>query len=185
MRQLERLLGPDNLREGLRTYLKQFEFNNATWLDLVHLLDDRTSLDLAAWSRAWVEEAGRPTVRTELVVNQDRIQQLAFVEPDARWRQQIDVLLAIPSGPRSIPLELQSERSEVPAAVTLPRPKFVLPTGGGLAYGGFVLDDASRTFLLEHVPDIPDALTRGAAWVTLWDEMLDRRIRPSDLLELG
>src|SRR5881296_1773605 len=60
MRQLERILGPDRFQEGLRAYLKQFEFGNATWLDLVKLLDERTDIDLAEWSRAWVEEAGRP-----------------------------------------------------------------------------------------------------------------------------
>ena len=66
MRQLERLLGADALRDGLRVYLKQFAFGNATWLDLVRVLDERTDRDLAAWSRSWVEEAGRPSIRTEL-----------------------------------------------------------------------------------------------------------------------
>jgi aminopeptidase N len=55
MRQLERLLGVEALRDGLRAYLKQFEFGNATWLDLVRVLDERTDRDLAAWSRVWVE----------------------------------------------------------------------------------------------------------------------------------
>ena len=60
MRQLERLIGEDQMRDGLRAYLKGFEFGNATWLDLVRVLDDRTERDLAAWSKAWVEEPGRP-----------------------------------------------------------------------------------------------------------------------------
>src|SRR5438046_1936085 len=64
MRQLERLLGPDKLQEGLRVYLKEFQFGNATWLDLIKILDERTALDLTAWSHAWVEEAGRPSIRT-------------------------------------------------------------------------------------------------------------------------
>ena len=66
MRQLERLVGIDRFQEGLRVYLKRFEFGNATWLDLVHALNERTDRDLASWSRAWVEEAGRPFVRTDL-----------------------------------------------------------------------------------------------------------------------
>ena len=52
-------------------------------------------------------------------------------------------------------------------------PLFVLPNGGGLGYGLFVLDDGSRDYLLEHIEDIPDALTRGSAWVTLWDNLLE------------
>ncbi len=67
MRQLERILGGEAFQDGLRVYLKQFEFGNATWTDLVGVLDERTELDLVTWSRAWVEEAGRPSIRTELV----------------------------------------------------------------------------------------------------------------------
>ena len=57
----------------------------------------------------------------------------------------------------------------------------MLPNGGGLGYGLFVLDDGSRDYLLQHIEDVPDALTRGAAWVTLWDNLLDvaRRRRRS------
>jgi aminopeptidase N len=61
----------------------------------------------------------------------------------------------------------------------------VLPTGGGLAYGDFTLDPGSRAYLLQHLPELKDPLARGAAWTTLWEEMLDRRIRPADFLSLA
>jgi aminopeptidase N len=61
----------------------------------------------------------------------------------------------------------------------------VLPNGGGLGYGLFILDEASRTYLLEHIEEIPDALTRGSAWVTLWEQMLDGRIAPPALLDVA
>src|SRR5207244_11763669 len=59
MRQLERLIGADRLQSGLRSYLKQFQFGNATWLDLVRILNEPSDVGETAWSRAWVEEAGR------------------------------------------------------------------------------------------------------------------------------
>jgi hypothetical protein len=31
---------------------------------------------------------------------------------------------------------------------------------------------------------MPDPLTRGAAWVTLWEELLDQRVRPLDFVNL-
>ena len=64
----------------------------------------------------------------------------------------------------------------------LDRPLYVLPSGDGLGYGLFMLDDASRDYLLEHIEDIPDALIRGTAWVTLWDTLLERRVEASRLL---
>ena len=48
MRQLETLLGSDAFRDGLREYLKKYSFGNATWPDLIAILDGRTPEDLAA-----------------------------------------------------------------------------------------------------------------------------------------
>ena len=38
---------------------------------------------------------------------------------------------------------------------------------------------------MAHLPEVHDALTRGSAWVTLWDEMLDQRVPPDTLLDLA
>ena len=57
-------------------------------------------------------------------------------------------------------------------------PLFVLPNGAGLGYGLFVLDDASRALSARaRRGRLPDPLTRGSAWVTLWDNMLEARDR--------
>jgi aminopeptidase N len=192
MRQLERVLGAQRLQEGLRVYLKQFQFGNATWVDLVKLLDERTELDLAAWSHAWVEEGRRPSIRTEIERNsKGRAQRVAFVQSDPqegrslRWTQQMVVLLGTSAETQEIALDLQGEQVEVAAANALPRVDFVLPTGGGLAYGDFTLDDQSRSFLLKHLSDLKDPVARGAAWVTLWEELLDHRVRPGDFLDVA
>jgi aminopeptidase N len=47
-----------------------------------------------------------------------------------------------------------------------------------------VLDERSRGWLLTNLAAIPEPLTRGAALVTLWEEMLDGRVRPQALAEL-
>lgn len=185
MRQLERLVGEDGMRDGLRVYLKQFAFGNATWLDLVKVLDERSERDLAAWSRAWVEEGGRPTIRTEVQTRADgTIVRAAFAQSDAqagrnlRWTQQMQVAVGSSTQMRVVPVEVSGDRAEVPAESLGAETRFVLPTGAGLAYGGFVLDEVSRAYLLAHVHELKEPVVRGAAWVTLWDEVLDGRIRP-------
>ena len=65
MRQLERLVGESMLRDGLREYLATYQFANASWPELIEILDRNSPLDLQAWSRALVEEPGRPTVSVE------------------------------------------------------------------------------------------------------------------------
>ena len=80
MRQLETLVGADAFRDGLREYLHRFSFGNATWPDLIRLLDDRTPDDLAAWSHAWVDEDRRPVITTELACRK-RAHRQAGVHP--------------------------------------------------------------------------------------------------------
>ena len=183
MRQLELLLGADKLQAGLRTYLKQYQFGNATWLDLIKILNEHAALDLTSWSHAWVEEAGRPSVRTETGGGN-----IAFVQSDPEanrrlsWTEKMDVLVGSPGAPVSVPVELHDARTDLKTPASAPHSEFILPTGGGLAYGDFTLDDATRAFLLRRLPEFKDPLTRGAAWITLWEEMLDRRVQPGDFV---
>ena len=61
----------------------------------------------------------------------------------------------------------------------------MLPTGGGIGYGGFALDQASQAWLVANLPRVEDPLTRGAAWVTLWESMLDGSVPPAAMLDLA
>ena len=189
MRQLEMILGADSFRDGLRDYLNAHFFGTATWSDLIKVLDGRTSDDLEAWSHAWVDELGRPDVATELEIEQGRIARLAFVQKDPIprrelvWTQRMEVVLGYDDTIRRIPITLNSSRVDVTTARGLPAPRFVLPAGGGIAYGGFEIDPVTRDYLLHHLRDIPDALTRGSAMVTLWEDMLEGRARAADVVE--
>ncbi|HLH32740.1 MAG TPA: M1 family aminopeptidase [Terriglobia bacterium] len=184
MRQLELLLGPEELQNGLRSYLKEYQFGNATWLDLIKILNEHAKLDLNAWSHAWVEEAGRPSIQTE-ITGRD----VSFVQSDPqsgrslKWTEKLDVLVGPVSRMASIPVELANDRTQLKGLrAGGPAVDFILPTGGGLGYGDFTLDRETRAFLLQHLPEFKDPLTRGAAWVTLWEEMLDKRIQPMDFV---
>lgn len=190
MRHLEALLGPDNFRDGLREYLKRHAFANATWSDLITVLDARTPVDLEAWSRVWVDEPGRPTIRTELEVRDGRMTRLAFRQEDPRarglvWPQELRVAIGGSSGHEMITVDLKDPVIEVPTAIGRPAPRYVLPSAAGWAYGAFVLDRASLDYLTTSLPELDDPLTRGSAWVTLWDALLDGRVPPAAFLDLA
>ena len=192
MRHLEALLGEDNFRDGLREYLKAHAFANATWSDLIAILDARTPMDLAAWSQVWVDQPGRPIDRDE---SRDRsngtISRLAFRQRDPRGPQP-DLAAAAArrsSDPRSsrrpFNVELNGAEVEVPQAVGLPAPLYVLPNAGGWAYGDFLLDTDLARLPDTSLPEIDDPLTRGSAWVTLWDSLLERPGAAGDVPRSG
>jgi aminopeptidase N len=184
MRQLERVIGEQQLQQGLRGYLKRFEFGNATWSDLIAILDEKTDLNLYQWSEAWVSANGLPLITT--VRENPNITFVQSYPPESTrlWTQEAIVALGDAQRTTSVALQLTGERSSLKTPPDFTSPKFVLPTGGGLAYGDFTLDDQSRAYLLAHLPELKDPLMRGAAWVTLYEEMLDRRVSAADFMAL-
>lgn len=167
MRQLESLLGEDELREGLRDYLQTHAFANATWPDLIRILDHRTDTDLERWSRVWVTSAGRP----EFEVQMDGDGGLALLQHDPAgkgrvWPQRFTArrlsegifpLLKIDAGAALAPLP------EVPASAA----QAILFNADGMGYGLFPADPD-----LLGQWDILTPVERGSALVTLYERLL-------------
>jgi aminopeptidase N len=190
MRNLETLVGADAFRDGLRDYLHTYGFGNATWPDLISILDKQSDEHLVSWSHEWVDQPGRPTIRTEIGTANGRIASLAFTQTDPRkrgrlWNQRMAVTLGYATGNRTLPVRLAAARIRVPDASGLPAPLYVLANGKGVAYGQIQLDDGSRAYLLARLPEIDDALTRGSAWIALQDELLRGAVPPGGFLELA
>jgi aminopeptidase N len=187
MRQLELLLGEDAFRDGLREYLAAYAYGNADWTDLVERLDRRTPADLAAWSRAWVEEPGRPTIRTDLRMEGGTIASLVLRQEDPRgrpivWPARLRTLIQAGGRVHAVDVALDGREAVVAQAAGLPAPQWVLPDGRGLAYGFFDLDEGTRAYLVRELHALPDALTRGVAMVALWESMLEGDVAPSAVL---
>ncbi|MGE3274005.1 MAG: M1 family metallopeptidase [Vicinamibacterales bacterium] len=190
MRHLEGLMGEVPFRDGLREYLQAHKFGNATWPDLIRVLDTRTGTDLTAWSHVWVEEPGRPAIQTELTTAGGRIERLAFQQRDPwqrtlLWPQRLRVTLGYANRSETLPVALDGPEAVVAEARGKAAPLYVLPNGEGWGYGEFDLDAASLAYLERSLPDIADPLTRGAAWVTLWDALLDGQTAPSTFIDLS
>ncbi len=191
MQHLENLLGPDGFRDGLREYLRRYRFGNATWNDLVAILDRRTPRDLAAWSHVWVEEAGRPTLAAHLDYDgAGRISRLVVTQSDpARggrlWPQRLRVQLGWAGRARGFDIDLDGDSAVVADAAGLPAPEYVLPGAGALGYADFRLDPASRETLLRRLPELRDARVRAVAWLTLHDALLEGDVAPADFVDLG
>ncbi len=188
MRQLELLMGAEAFRDGLREYLKNHAFGNATWPDLVRVLDSRTPADLVAWSRAWVDEPGRPTIETDVQVQDGRVTRLALRQTDPRkrgllWPQRLAVVVATPRETKTFDVMLDAAEVAIPDAAGLAAPTWIVPAGAGLGYGSFVLDQPTMDRLSTGIADIRDPLTRGAALVAMWESMLDGRVTAATMLE--
>jgi len=190
MKHLERLMGVEPFRDGLREYLEAHRYGNATWPDLIALMDRRTEEDLEAWSRVWVNEAGRPTIETAVDGSGSELGSIEIRQSDPAqlgrlWNQRLDVFLGdVNGGGRTISVHLRDRTAVLEGVAGTAAAAFVLANGGGVGYGNFVLDAASQSHLLRSLPALDSARVRAAAWLSLWDAMLEGRVAPIDLIEL-
>ena len=188
---LERLTGEEALRDGLREYLEAHAYANASWTDLIAILDARTAEDLAAWSRTWVEESGRPRVEVALETDGDGIARLAVRQSDPAeegrlWNQRLDLRLGYDDGEsNTLAVHLRAAEAVVAEAAGLPAPDYVLANGAGLGYGLMALDTRTRDYLLAELPAIGEPLTRAIGWVSLWESLLEGGVGPEALIDLA
>ena len=185
MRQLERLMGPEAFRQGLQEYLKKYAHGNATWPDLIDILDARTPADLSAWNQVWVNRPGRPVFTYELNTAAGKITRLTLTQQaedgSARlWPQLFELLLMYPNGQtKELTVDMADRTVALPQAVGAPAPSFILFNSTGLGYGVFPV----ARQLPAQLPALPNPVARAAAYVNLYENMLNGQVlRPLALL---
>ncbi|MEJ2084323.1 MAG: M1 family aminopeptidase [Acidobacteriota bacterium] len=196
MKHLEILLGEQTFRSGIRDYLRNHRYANATWADLVEVFDSLTETDLQSWSRVWVDEPGRPTIETRIGIENDAVVDLRLHQTDAAgksriWVQPLEIWIdsaqqQIPPGSASrFPLQFDQAEVTVDGASGRPVPDLVIANGAGVGYGNFRLSAAYAAVLLRELPGYPDPMIRAVGWITLWDSMLDAGIAPREIVDLA
>ncbi len=187
MRQLEALMGASEFRDGLRSYLRKHSYANATWDDLIAALAPNAGFDLRKWSRVWIDEPGRPLIRTELRVADGRLQTLRLDARDPQalkrqWSQQLHVTLLCSGAARDLRADLQASSIDLTRDAGGCVPDAVLGGGQGWGYADFQFDEGSSRYLMQNLAAVKDPLTRAVAWSGLWESMLDGRVTPPALL---
>lgn len=190
MRQLERAMGPDAFRDGLRDYLRSYAGGNAGWPDLIGMLQKHTSVDLVAWNSVWVNGAGRPKFNYRLQTAGGRIKDLVISQAGedgtARvWPQIFAIALVYKDTIELLTVNSNSREAHVAAAVGKGEPECLLINADGLGYGLFPIDKRSLAWLSGGAggPAAPTALMRAGAYINLYENMLaGRGLTPRQLL---
>ncbi|MBO6575179.1 MAG: hypothetical protein JJ896_07185 [Rhodothermales bacterium] len=173
MRMLEQRIGEITFQDGIREYLERFAFGNATWPELIEILDARSPEDLASWSEAWVEEPGRPVVDVQIA---DGVLRFEESDPFGRgltWPQEHTAIVFSGDGAAAV---AAGEAAPEGAA-------FILPNAAGQGYADYRLGAAGAMALLEGAPRLEAPVDRGAAWLTLHDAVLNGTLSPVAFLE--
>lgn len=188
MRQMEKLLGEKSFRLAMKSYLTNFSGGNATWSDLIAILDLQTTKDLTAWSNVWIESSGMPFIDLEFNVTESLkeydVNQYDLTGDGRVWPQHFTVLFSYEDKDVEFPIYLDGAQHKIRRSPNTLTPQFMQMNSDGLGYGvfSFGLDYVKNEFLFHKarvdIPRMPGELRRGAAYVSLHEFLLYEGMNP-------
>src|SRR3954465_4332759 len=162
LRQLAFILGDEHFRGGLRIYLKEHQYGNGEWSDLVKAFERASGRSLEKWASAWIRRRGMPQVDVSWACNGGRVTRLSLTQKDVLneggvWPIATQILLSYANAsPMRIRAELSKPNCDVAESLTEPCPAFVSANDQDYAYGRFLLDAESRRAVENSISKIGD-----------------------------
>ncbi len=199
LKQLDFKLGNETFRNGLRLYLKQHAYANATWPDLIHAFTEAGGQGVQSWADAWILRRGMPEVTVEFTCTAGKLDHLTLSQKDILsdsfvWPISTQVYLASAAGGADEVLKVSFSTAslQVTEAVGRSCPRYVFANFGDQAYGRFLLDPASEQFVAGVLNDppssstiTPDPLLQTMLWGALWEDVQTARTAPIEYVELA
>ena len=165
MDKIVEIMGDDAFRRGIRHYLRDYAYGNATWEDVIAILDQYTDTDLRSFSQVWVHSNAMPIIECRSEDNHLIISQQDPLHRGLLWPQRFTL--------RVLYADHTSEDIEVrlaDATTTLTLGKsiaHITPNVCGRGYALFALSEQDIHYLLTTLSEIDDDLAREATLINL------------------
>ncbi|MGN1232692.1 MAG: M1 family aminopeptidase, partial [Candidatus Cryptobacteroides sp.] len=99
MRKLAAMMGEDAFKAGIREYLAEFKYGNATWDDLIAILSRHTEADVAGFSRVWVDQPYWPEYQALSCANAEDSERYGLIRLSPAQVDSIMNVLPMPEDP--------------------------------------------------------------------------------------
>ena len=194
LKQLNYLVGEQAFQTGIRQFLTDHAYGNATWQDLLGAVGTAAGKNLDDFGKNLMLRPGMPIVEQKLTVRNGVIAGLQLVQRPAQslsgtapWPMRTQVLLAYGGKPSvTIPVDLRDRVTDVLAARGRPAPQFVFANYQDYGYFLTMLDSASIAAVeAGALGTVIDPFLRTMLWGALWDEVRDAQIEPTRFARLA
>lgn len=185
MRQLEAAMGKQAFQMGVQEYMRTFQYGNATWADLIGILDKGTDVDLEKWSKVWVNQTGRPEITDQIIYDDKGLISSFEISQEAEdggnhfWPQLFEVALVYDEEVLAFPVEMNEPTVSLEKAIGLPEPKTIIYNSNGFGYGVFPVQGKD----LVAIPTLEDDVARVQAYINVYENTLAGKLEP--LVTLG
>lgn len=186
MQQLEKLMGDKAFQNGIKTYLKTYAFNNATWPDLVEILSKNTSENVRAWNQVWVNQPGRPLFSAKATITANKINQFQLTQkPEFGegkfWPQSFDITFYDHQKPEVFEIKNHAKSQQISQVMGQATPQYIQYNALGKGYGIWPVDSN----LVKSLYVIKNPVSRASAYINLYENMLNgKTATPLQVLNL-
>ena len=180
MSALAERMGKDAFRTGLQEYLRTYANANATWDDLIAILDKLTTEDLKTWSHSWVNEKGRPTIKAQISENELVVSQTDDWKRGVIWPQKLSYIIKTNDKEENVTVNFIGKNTEVRVPLTLNEAELksatILPNINGKGYGLFLMEEAQQAEIWNSIQehntnDSSNEVLRGALLINLYENL--------------
>ncbi|MBT8226845.1 MAG: aminopeptidase N [Dactylosporangium sp.] len=195
IKQLVAYVGEQPFLAGLRSYFTANAWGNATFDDLLSALEASSGRELRKFAAQWLETAQVNTLRPEITIDAELrytavnvLQEAPATHPTLRTHR-IGIGLYDLDGDRLVlrdrlELDVDGDRTPVPALVGVPAADVLLLNDQDLTYAKLRLDERSMATVVDHIVGFDNPLARGLCWAAAWDMVRDGELATRDYLRL-
>ncbi|WP_336923718.1 aminopeptidase N [Aquipuribacter sp. SD81] len=187
LKQLVAWVGREQFFAGLRRYFRAHAWQNTVFSDLLAELAAASGRDLDDWVRRWLQTSGVNTLRADVREADDGtltgvalLQEVPAEHPVLRQHRVAVGCYDLVDGrlvrTHRLEVDVDGERTDVPALAGRPRPDLLLVNDDDLAYAKVRLDERSLATATGHLQDLPDAMPRSIVWGAAWDMLRDAEV---------
>jgi len=184
MRLLEHKTGEAALQKGLQQYLSGNAYGNAGWKELIDLLNVSQTDALPRWSDSWVNEAGRPLLRTAINGKNLIIKQVDPFHKSRIWPLELELAFSENGKISQQKIELSSATEELKNVFPTGNPDWIYLNSKGNVYGFVEIDSLSTGYFLNHFSTLTDDLLRASVLTDLNENMMEGNLNLGHFLNL-
>ncbi len=184
LRQLPFLIGEENFRLGVISYLKKYSYGNTTLDNFVDELATASGMDLEQWKQEWLYNSGVNTIQPDFTCKNNQISSFRLLQTVPKLATADKLLRSqrtqvgfyhytdnqmVQSA--ALPVTYTGAVTYLAEAIGLPCPDLALPNEGDWAFMKIKFDAGSMQTLNEHINDFPNPTTRLMLWQSLWESV--------------
>ena len=188
MEKLVEIMGKDAYREAIRKYVASFPYGNATWDELVDILQSCTDADVKGFSDVWVYQPGLPNLKLEAKGEELIVEQIDPKGNGNLWPQQFKVMIADNGAMHEVQVKTSNKEKtvKIPLGFSPTADATIIPNSDGKGYGLFLTSAENMrrisAMLADDKMDLKP-ITRLASLMNLNENYLSKNISADEWLK--